>query len=193
MERKNAEILLNCLAGNQYIISPDENIFMEVLTQYTPKNNSVFCEDLSENLQIRNEGNREFHLSLKRVLINKNVKEYAINKFGKKIEESLLGKNFLDDVTRNIRTNDKLVELMASCEEEFSILGSFSVLNISYSEKQPFTMMTRPVLLIPCLKDIQLIYDYEEENSSFTKEKHNRFMGILPIIKKITAEEYYFS
>ena len=77
---------------------------------------------------------------------------------------------------------------MARCDEPFSLLGKFQSYDFDNPDNTSF-IVTRPVLVIPGVKDMKPIHDWEEANTTY--EKEIRLMGILPTQKRIKPQEYF--
>jgi hypothetical protein len=190
MDKDVAEKLLNELGRHGGIVIPDYQLFLDVLISTDIPECSRFYECLTDKQQLVQETGRYHYLSLRRVIRNVNAKDYQLSQWKKMYEAvaSAFGVYSSDSLSRNLRANSTLVEIMARCEEPFSLLGKFQSYNFDNPDETLF-VVTRPVLVIPGLKDLEPIYDWEEKNTTYEKEVG--LMGFLPILKRIKPQEYF--
>ncbi|MEA3248197.1 MAG: hypothetical protein U9Q73_00665 [Nanoarchaeota archaeon] len=171
MDRKIAKTLVDELEKHGSLVTPDRKLFLnELVSAYIPES-SKFYEVLPGEKQSVQESGRYHYLSLRRILRNGNAKDYQLSQ-GKKTYEAIasaFGAYSSDTLSRNLRSDGTLVEMMARCDEPFSLLGKFQ----SYDFDNPggaLFVVTRPVLVIPNAKDMKPIHDWEEANTTYEKE-----------------------
>jgi hypothetical protein len=187
MDRKVAETLVSELGRQVRIVTPDNELFLDVLVSADVPESSRFYEVLPDKQQLVQEIGRYHYLSLRRVLRNGNARDYQISQWKKAYEAiaSAFGAYSSDALSRNLRADGTLVDMMARCEEPFSLLGKFQLYDFDNPDETLF-IVTRPVLVIPGAKDMNPIHDWEEANTTYEKE-----VGLLfrhP--KRIKPQEY---
>jgi len=109
---------------------------------------------------------------------------------GKKTYEAIaftLGEDSSDALSRNLRSEGKLVEMMTKCEEPFSLLGKFQSYDFDNPNETLF-VVTRPVLVIPGAKNMKPIHDWEKANTTYEKE-----VGLFFRHSKKIKPQGYFS
>ncbi len=171
MDRKVAEKLVSELGRHGGLVTPDNELFLDVLVSIDVSQSSRFYERLSDKKQLVEETGRYHYLSLRRVLRNRNARDYQLSQWKKAYEAiiSAFGAYSSDVLSRNLRADATLVEMMARCEEPFSLLGKFQTYDFDNPDETLF-IVTRPVLVIPGEKDMKSIHDWEEANTTYEKE-----------------------
>ncbi len=187
MEREIAERLVNELGNHSRIISPDKKLFLDVLVSTDIQESSRFHEVLQDKQQLAEESDSYYSLSLRRILRNSNAKRYKLSQWKKAYESFISTFSFYssDSLSRNLRADKGIIEMMAECKEPFSLLGKFKTYDFDNSEETLF-VVTRPVLVIPGVRDTNRIYGWEEANTIYEKE-----VGIFRNLKKIKPHEYF--
>lgn len=188
MDRKIAERLINELSKHSEIVSPDRKLFLDILISTDIPESSRFYEQLPDKRQLVEETDRYHYLSLRRVLRNRNARDYRLSQRKKNYEAvaSALGLYSSDVLSRNLRVNKDLVEIMAECQEPFSLLGKFKTYDHGNPDETLF-VVTRPILVIPNVENREPIYAWEKANTIYEKEIRT---FIIPIAKKIKPQEY---
>jgi len=175
MDRKVAETLVSELGRQVRIVTPNKELFLDVLVSADVPESSRFYEFLPDKRQSVQETGRYHSLSLRRVLRNRNARDYQLSRW--KISDTLV---------RNLGSDGKLVEMMSRCEEPFSLLGKFQSYNFDNPDEKLF-VVTRPVLVIPGAKNMKPIHDWEEANLIYEKE-----VGFFSkYLKRIKPQEYF--
>ncbi len=181
-----AEILFKELEKHPYTIQPSKEDFINKLVSVDVPESSRFYEKLPSLLFDKSQSGCDYILLLRRILRNKNAKQHqlkGLKKIGGNIID-LLGGYSSDDLTRRLRTNETIVSMMNKCEYDFSLLGKM----LTYDGTDPRyekVEITRPILLVPNAKDVDIILDWEEANRKIKAK-----VGIFHW-KKIKPEEYY--
>ena len=186
-----AESLVDELEKHRAIISPDRNIFLDVLVATNVPESSRFHEELPETRQLLTEdANCRYHyLSLRRILRNRNVRMSSISGIKAAVCDALssaFGMYSSDVLSRKLRTDPELVGLMARCEAPFSLLGKFQTYDYNNPDETLF-VATRPVLIIPGASDSANVLNWEQANTIYESEQ-----GIPPFtwMKRVAPEEY---
>lgn len=188
MDKQIAENLIRELSGHPGIISPDKNLFLGMLVQAEVPESPNFYETLQDKQQLVEEGERYHYLSLQRILRNENARDHYLPKWKKAYESiaSILGVYSSDGLTRDLRANKTLIEMIAECEKPFSLLGKFQTYDHDNLDRTLF-VITRPVLVIPGAKDTNPIYNWEHANTVYQEE-----VGLIfRHLKRIKAQEYF--
>jgi len=190
MDREIAGKLVKELKKHRGLIAIDEELFLDVLVSSEVPKSSRFYEKLPYKQQAVEESNRYYYFSLRRLLRNRRAKDYQLSRWKKSYEAiaSTFGIYSSDALNRNLRTDSTLIDMMAICEEPFSLLGKFQTYDFDNPNETLF-IVTRPVLIIPGAKDMEKIYNWEEANTTYEKEV--RLMGFLPTQKRIPSQEYF--
>jgi len=190
MDRKIAETLVDELGRHGSLVTPDRDLFLNELVSVDVPYSSKFYEVTPGKQQLVEETGRYHYLSIRRVLRNRNAKDYQLSQWKKAYEAiaSAFGAYSSDALSRNLRADGTLVEMMARCDEPFSLLGKFQSYDFDNPDETLF-VVTRPVLVIPGVKDMKPIHDWEEANTTYEKEV--RMMGLLPTQKRIKPQEYF--
>ena len=165
MEEETAQILIKELRKHQALPQIDETIFLPIILRTNIDKSKKFQEPLSEIRQRSIEPEKEAYLSLRRVILNKNAKNYGLEEQENLVRyiSAKLGVYSSNDLCRIIRANSILMEMISKCEEPFSLLGK---LETSYfNEENKITSSTiRPILVIPNASNKNYIYDWEEKH-----------------------------
>lgn len=188
MDIKIAESLLSELGRHSGIVTPDRRLFLDILVSTDVPESSRFYEGLPDKQQLVQETGRYHFLSLRRVLRNRNARSYQLSQWKKAYESitSVFGAYSSDALSRNLRTNRDLVEMMAECREPFSLLGKFQTYDFDNPDETLY-MVTQPVLVIPGAKDTKSICDWETANTIYEKE-----VGLfLRHPKRISPQKYF--
>jgi hypothetical protein len=189
MEIKTAETLVDELERHENLITIDKGLFLNELVSVDVPQSSRFYEVTPGKRQLV-EGTGSYHnLSLRRVLRNENARNYQLSQWKKAYETvlSAFGAYSSDALSRNLRADRTLVDMMANCKEPFSLLGKLESYDFDNPDDCLF-IVTRPVLVVPGAKDRNPIYEWEEANTTYEKEV--RLMGLFPIQRKISPQKY---
>jgi len=183
MERKLAENLVLELARRRDIVVPNRRFFTDILADTEVSESSRFYEALPNNQRTIQESGRYHCLSLRRVLRNRNAKSHQLSQVERGYEAlvSGLGIYSSDVLSRSLRADEDLVEMMSECEEQFSLLGKFQTYD--YENPDKVTVLTKPVLIIPGFVGVEEIHKWERDNTRYGRDvefllKHLR--GISP-------------
>jgi len=188
LDKKIAEKLIDELEGHSGIIKPERELFLNILVSAEIPDSSKFYENLPEKKQLSEEFNRYHYLSLRRVLRNRNARNYRLSEWKKAYEAiaSAMRIYSSDSISRNLRANKDVVEMMAECREPYSLLGKFKIYDFNNPDKALF-VISRPVLIIPGAKDKGPIYEWENDNTT-----HEEEVGIIfRHLKRINPQEYF--
>src|SRR3989344_8537022 len=122
---KNSISSLDGLSHHSGIISPDRRIFTEALLGVNVPRSRRFYEDLPEREQVVEESNCYHRLSLRRILRKENAVDYRLNPVTQAWEAvlSFVGAYSSDSLTRSIRADPELIEMMRKSTHPFSLLG----------------------------------------------------------------------
>jgi len=165
------------------IITPDRDIFLDVLLRTDVPRSSKFYKKLPDNKQELKEADRVYFLSLRRVLRNRNVESgYKVNGW-RKLVDAYASRRCIyssDILTRRLRQDSEIVDLMEACEQDFSLLGKFEVYDSSNLEK--LTVQTTPILVIPGSETAEKVLDWENANTTYQKGKES--------LRKVSLAEY---
>lgn len=171
MDPAVAEALFGAFEKHLGILLPDRNAFLELLVETDVPDSSKFSEELPDKPQIITESDIYHCISLRRVLRNRNARNYKLSG-AKKAWEAVaagLGIYSSDVLTRKIRGEPGVVELMHVSDSPFSLLGKFETYDHANPENTLFKK-TRPILIIPDLPNAQAIKNWEEANTTYEKE-----------------------
>ena len=187
MDEEIAKLLFKGLEAHADLFEFDGKQFLNELVLLKIHESLKFSKVLSGKKQslFGIEGYYEF--SLRKVLRNKNAKDYQLSEW-EKVYESIvnsLGAYSSGVLSKNLRSNETLVDLMAQCKEPYSLLGKLQFSDMDYFEDILFRI-TSPVLIIPGVKDDIFIYNWEKANTIYEKK-----IGSFGIFKKVKAEEYF--
>ena len=187
MDHRLAENLLDELAKHPEIVRVDRDLFLGVLKVAEIPESSRFHEDLPDKQQLAEGLDRYAYFSLRRVLRNRNAENYRLSAWKNTFEAvmSAFGAYSSDVLTRKIRADGEIVDMMARNEHPFSLLAKCKTYDFGNSEGRLF-VVTRPVLVIPGVKDIDRILAWEEDNTAYEEEVRNFF----PTNRRIRREDY---
>ena len=187
MEVKEAEALIFSLEKHPGIVKVNREIFLPVLLDAKLSESSSFHEDLPDTQQLAEGLDRYAYFSLRRVLRNRNAENYRLSAWKNTFEAvmSAFGAYSSDVLTRKIRADGEIVDMMARNEHPFSLLAKCKTYDFGNSEGRLF-VVTRPVLVIPGVKDIDRILAWEEDNTAYEEEVRNFF----PTNRRIRREDY---
>lgn len=190
-----AQQLVDTLSKHPGIIPIDKNKFVELLMSIKLTPTSKFhieILDNDKNKQLFQESSsRYYYLSIRRILINKNVANCNFSLI-KKIWSSLISNICWSSsvFSRRLRLDKEISNIINGSECEFSLLAKLETYDFGNSERNLF-IVSRPVLVIAGLeeKDIDVIAKWEEVNTVFEREtgfffRHN---------KRISHKEYLVS
>jgi len=188
MDKEIAEILIDELGRHSEMIVPDRELFLEILLKTNVPESSKFYEILHDKQQLLEETNRYHYFSLRRILRNRNARDYQLSKWKQTYEAvaSALGIYSSDVLSRKLRSDKDLVGIMEESKHPFSLLAKLQTYDFDNPDETLF-IITRPVLIIPDARDTKKILDWEKTNTTYEKE-----VGILfrhP--KRIKVVEYY--
>lgn len=188
MDKNIAEALVEELGIHGGLVILDRGLFLNELVSTEVPKSSRFHEVLPGERQLVEETGRYHYLSLKRVLRNENARHYQLPQWKKAYEAiaSAFGVYSSDALSRNLRSDGTLIEMLARCEEPFSLLGKFQSYDFDNPDETLF-VVTRPVLVIPGVKNMDPIYNWEKANTTYEKEvglffRHQR---------RIRPQEYF--
>ncbi len=189
MEREIAERLVDELGKHSGIISPDKKLFLDVLISADIPESSRFYETLQNKQQFVDGTDQCHYLSLRKVLRNNNAKDCLLSQWKKAYESFISTFSFYSSksLSRNLRADKGIMEMITECKEPFSLLGKFKTYDYNNHEEELF-IITKPILIIPGVKDMKQIYNWEEANAVYEKE-----VGIFRNLKRIKSEEYFSS
>ncbi len=186
MDEVLAKRLADELERHPRITPPDTKMFFEVLANASIPDTSRFYEELPENRQVTEELDLFHQFSLRRVLRNDNASLIRVSGL-KKVYETVaraFGIYSSDIMSRKLRENADLVEMMKSADHPFSLLGKFE----TYDHERPDEryVVTRPVLVIPGA-DMDKLLEWESANTTYERE-----VGVIvKHFKKITPQQYF--
>ena len=188
MDKKVAEKLVDELERQHRAIPIDKGMFIDILMSFPILKSSRFYEELPDKQQLIEESGRYHYFSLRRVLRNKNAKNYRLSRAKQAYEAlaSTLGIYSSDVLSRKLRADKELVKMIADNENPYSLLGKFKTYDFDNPDETLF-IMTKPVLAIPDAKNIAKISDWEEANTIYEKE-----VGIFFRHPKIIKSQEYF-
>jgi len=138
-------------------ISDDSSRFHEIITELP--DNDVLIED---------GGDRYHYIQLRRILRNKNAKDYQQSGMKRLYERavSLFGIYDSNVLTRRIRGNKELVDMMVQCSCPFSLLGKLETWDYSNKDEKMFAI-TKPIFVIPNAKNTEAISKWESDNTKY--------------------------
>lgn len=172
----------------------DGGFFLNLLIETDVPESLSFHEDLPHDPQTITKFNRYHHFSLRRVLRNRDIRHHTLSsRWGKAYEAiaSRFGGYPSDALNRSLRSNEEIVEMMAKSSGPFSLLGKLKTYDFRTREREgkepdnPTYIITRPVLIIPGVKDSNPVYAWENANKTYEKK------GFLGIQKRITPQQYW--
>lgn len=194
IERKVAEQLVDSLSCHAGIIPVDKIKFVELLTSIDIPISRKFYVDLSDDdkcKQLLQETRRYHYLSIRRVLINKNV-DYRVSLvkkiWGKII--SKIGRAWPSNVfSRNLRLNAKIAKILAESKSPYSLLVKFETYDYDNQDEVMF-VISKPILAVSTninQDDIEIITEWERANTKYEKE-----VGFSPVkyLKRISFKKY---
>lgn len=196
IERKVAEQLVDSLSCHAGIIPVDKIKFVELLTSIDIPISRKFYVDLSDDdkcKQLLQETRRYHYLSIRRVLINKNV-DYRVS-LVKKIWGNILSKIWRawpsNVFSRSLRLNAKIAKILAESKSPYSFLVKFETYDYSNLEEELFVRY-KPILSVPDAKEdeIKIIAEWEEKNTFYEEEVC--FLFFRPL-KRISLKRYMCS
>ena len=190
MDRQLAEGLVNELRKHSGIVTPDRELFLNMLASTNVVESSRFCEVLPDTQQLVEEPDRYHYLSMRRLLRNENARDYQLSQWKRACEAigSAFGVYSSDVLSRTLRADRGLIEMMATCGEPFSLLGKLQTYDSDNFDNILF-VITRPILVVPGVRDMKRVYDWEEANATY--ETEIRLFGLLPIQKRIKPQDYF--
>ena len=188
MEEAVADMLLDTMGRHSGMMPLDRETFRRVLVATDMPESSRFHEELPENKQTFDEvaNERRYHrFSLRRALRNENARGYRLSAAKKFLEFALsvAGSYSTDSLTRNLRADPDIVNLMAGCRYPFSLLGKLETYDFGNKDERLFRI-TRPVLFIPDSDGEAPIYSWEDKNTRY--EKADTFV----LIRRTTRDCY---
>ena len=167
MDIKTAELLIDELGKRTYVITPDKEMFVEMLRSVDVPESRRFYEKVPYKKQELNESDRFYYLSLRRILRNRNVtRDYKQGLLKKAIDSvsawrGLYSSNIL---ARRLRNDKGIVDIIEACPADFSSLAKFQTYDMTNPDDIKIT--TRPVLVIPYAKEeVKKIIEWEESNT----------------------------
>ena len=187
MEELLAEQLVAELSRHPGIIPPDKPMFLTMLVSANIPASSRFYEELPDTSQLREYTQKYHYLSLRRVLRNRNAKECQLNTWKKTYEmlASTLGLYSSDVLSRNVRTDKMLIDMMAAAKHPFSVLGKLETYDYD-NPTETLLRMTRPVLVIPEAENIGAIVQWEIAQTTYEVE-----VGLfLRCFKQVSQRRY---
>lgn len=189
MDEGVAETLVGELVRHSGIITLDKNLFLDLLVSTDVQESSRFYEALPDQQQPVQETNRCHYLSLRRILRNGNARNYQISRWKKAYEAfaSVLGVYSSDALSRSLRANKDLIEMIAGCDCPFSLLGKLQTYDFDNSDQTLF-IITRPILIIPNASNIKPIINWEKANTTYEKEASLFFFKRQ---RRIRSQEYF--
>ncbi len=177
MKKDMAESLVSELEKHPALrstVRENRQYFIDILVSTEVPESTRFYEKVKPNiLEVPGLDNDQIHyISLRRVLRNQQAKEYQLPWLKSQIESlaSFLGIYDSDVLTRNIRANKELVDMMSASSNDFSLLGKLETLEIV-----PERVYKSPILVIPDSPDFSKIYLWEHANS-LPKERISRLI-----------------
>ena len=189
MDQKTVSVLVDGLSQHSGIITPDRRAFTKTLLGVGVPNSKRFYEDLPEREQVIQEDSRYHRLSLRRILRNENARDYRLNPLTQAWEAvlSFVGAYSSDSLTRSIRADPELVEMMARSPHPLSLLGNLRTYDYDNPDEHLF-VISRPVLVIPGATDTAHILSWENVNTIFEEE-----VGIGPLkhTRRIRPDKYF--
>lgn len=182
------ELLQNPGIKAVHNFTPKIYLFKEVLMSDISEQSERFYEKLPHKSQTLVESEmRYYSLSLRRLLRNRNAKDFELTPTKAAYERLLskLGIYSSDAMTRSLRLDQDIVNMMSACEHPFSVLGKLQTYEIG--RENVLLRRTRPILLIADSGrgDRARIESWETANQKYEEEK-----GILSTFKPIRHDEY---
>lgn len=179
MELKTAETLVESLGKRSGILVPDKGYFIDVLLKSDVSPSSKFYKKLPDNIQEAKESDCYYSLSLDMVLRNRNAeRDYKIGFFKRAIDAFASRKGIYssDILTRRLRRENDIVDLMAACEQDFSLLARFEAHD--YSNPNKITFTTRPILVVPGSENHEKVFGWEQQNTLYQKSEEESFKRV---------------
>ncbi len=167
MDKKTAEILMDELEKRIKISEESKKVFIDTLVSTSFPESSRFYETLHscepENLK---ESGLDHSILLRRILRNKNAKYQQLRGWKKVHRAAAFSRKRYSStaVTRTLREDKDLVEMMQACKYPYSLLSK--VQTIDYQGDDAYRI-TRPILLIPDAKDTKKISEFEQANTIY--------------------------
>ncbi len=186
MEKELVKILVDGVARHSGIIAPDRELFTRSLTSIDIPESSQFSVTIPDTAHVVDDDGRRHVLSLRRILRNKNASHYYLSPWKKQLEAvaSACGFWSSDILTRQLRADKDLVQMMEECKCPYSLLAKFVTYDYSNPDETLFTI-TKPILVILGAKDTRKISAWEDKNTRYEKE------FALLFTKQIQSEEYF--
>ena len=187
MERYIAEHLLDELKRQFTMFPVDKSKFFNALLSTPLQESSQFYEKIPANRQLVEGDMGDTYLLLRRVLRSQNAGNLQVAELKVYWEKTIrnFGAYSSNALSRNLRQNENLAEMMIENKNPFSLLGKFEI-HDKTGENMRYT--TRPVLIIPDVKDRKIIDEWEETNKIYEEE-----VGfIFKSRKRINPEKYSF-
>ena len=183
MDRQLAEQLVQGLQTHSHIDLSDPGMFIDLLVASDIPGFSRFYQWLPENSQSMDESSVEYTISLRRVLRNITAKDYQLSLFKRGVETvaSAIGIYSSDVLSRRLRSNPDLVELMTNEEMPFSLLGKLQRTD-SASVDGTIYRATSPILVIHGALDNQAVKEWEQANTVYEGGKRT--------LHRISMREY---
>ncbi len=185
MDRDVAEHLLSEFERQFTMVRVDENKFLNVLLNTHVPESTRFYEEVPLNEQQIEESSQYHYLSLRRVLRNRNTEGYRITPLKQLWEKFTHSRGIYSSnvLSRNLRADKVLAEIMYKNKSPFSLLGKFESYDISGEDLR---VITRPVLIIPDVKSREIIDRWEEANKIYEEERGFLFKSRV----RISPQEY---
>ena len=165
MQETIALQLINELKRRLTFIEIKKNFFLNSLIKTNIPQQSTSYESVYSNTQIIEETDRHFYISLTYIINNKNPSVLLTK----------TNKRFLD-----------LVKIIKNSQEPFSAIGELTTYD--FNKKTNF-IITKPIFILPNQTSDKEIDNWEKTNTIYKKEF--TIIGLIPIIRKITSQEYY--
>jgi hypothetical protein len=188
MEGKLVDKLVGELAEHIKVFAVDRKLFSKVLGSADVSNSWRFSEQLADAQQLVEESDRDHYLSLRRILRNRKVgDEDCKPKFSDLIGDAFISRFGVYSsgmLTRKLATNQGIAGIMSMCEVSFSLLGKLQTYD--YSKPETTTVATKPILVIPGVRDSTVITDWEDSMTTYEREGTSLFRPS----RRISKAEY---
>lgn len=190
MDPAVAERLFEELSTHSGITPPNRKLFLRLLASTSVPESPDFHQTLPNERQLTQESSSYHYLSLRRILKNRNARDYQSPQWRRHLDRVASISPFRvyssDALVRDLGANRKLMEMMAECPEPFSLLGKLKTYDWDNTAEDLF-IVTRPVLVIPGVEDREPIYEWEQARTTYEKEV--RMM--VPIQMRVKPEAYF--
>lgn len=177
MDKDIADKLMQSLETRKSIMTPDRNVFYEMLLNTDVPEGSRFAR-LPRNV-FQEAPDSTATLSLRRLMRNEALSQYDIPEWMASTYRAMapmFGINNSDILVGDALLNRQIVTLMQHSTLPYSVIGKFKLYDFDTGRT---SISTIPILVIPGFEKEHAIYEWESRNTR--REKEKELLGIVRI------------